>query len=163
MKTAKLRVGSVFEIPLDGNRKAFGRYLHKDPKSGPLVQVFNIILDCHQDIVISTLPEYGNMFPPIIVGLQAAIREGYWKIVGFIPVEEFHYPEFITAFWGGDPPEIHQWLLWDGKQYKSLGSTLPDQYKDSEFYGVLTAHDVTKRIETGEGSFVKTLLTWEKR
>ncbi|MEN4013084.1 MAG: Imm26 family immunity protein [Bellilinea sp.] len=161
MRISKLRVGSVFEIPLGGNRKAFGRYLHKDLQSGPIIHIFNTILDNTQEINISKLPDFGNMFPPVFVGLHAAIREGYWKIVGFIPVKNFHYPGFITAHWGGDPPKIHQWLLWDGKQYRSLGSKLPEKYKNFEFYGVYTAYDITKRIETGEGSFLKTLLSWE--
>jgi len=161
MTKPRLRVGSVLEIPLSTGKKIYGRYLHRDPKQGQILQVYNHILEADDDIQLDVLESAGDFFKPIFVGISGAVRSGLWKIIGFIPVKNFSYPGFLGAHWSGNPPVVYRWYFWDGEKYIELGQKLPDKYKKYEYIGGYAPQDVTKRIETGEESFVKKLIAGE--
>jgi len=90
------------------------------------------------------------LFPPVITGLFAAIRTGMWKVIGYMPVEEFAYPKFVSTFSNEKTGEARVWFLWDGEKSTRIGSKLPEDYKEFEFLVVWSPYDVVHRIETGE-------------
>jgi hypothetical protein len=163
MSRPRLRVGSILEIPLSDGRKAYGRYLHFDPKKGQILQVYDVISMGDQEVDLNTLKSARDLFPPIFVGISAAVRAGIWRIIGYLPVENFVYPGFLAAHWSGNPPVVYRWFFWDGMKSIPLGAKLPDKYKKHEYVGGYAAQDVVKRIETGEESFVKKLIAGEQK
>lgn len=160
MKRPKIRVGDVFEIPLSDGRRAYGRYYHRDPKQGPIIEVFNVMADNKVDV--SSLRGAKRLFPPLIAGLFVAIREGIWKVVGHLPIENFRYPGFISAHYGGEPLRAQEWFFWDGFNYIKLGERLPKEYQGYEYLAGWAPADVVRRIETGYyPSHLAQLLAWE--
>jgi hypothetical protein len=146
----KPKVGDIFEIPLSVGRKAYGQYLHQS-KMGSIVQIFDIIskdkIDLKQ-IILSPL-----QFPPVIVGLYAAIKEGYWKIIGQQSISEFVHPKFISTFYDEYSGKARIWFLWDGYKEVKIGPVLPEEYKRLEYLVVWNPPDIVERIETGEVPF----------
>jgi hypothetical protein len=163
MKKPKLRVGSILEIPLSDGRKAYGRYLHRDPKMGQILQVYDVIKNIKEDMDLNSLKNAHDLFKPIFVGISGAVRADLWKIIGHIPVNDFTYPGFLEAYWGGNPPVVYHWFFWDGSKSIPLGNKLPEEYKGYEYAGGFAAPDIAKRIETGEESFIKKLIAGEIR
>lgn len=161
MSRPKLRVGSILEIPISDGCRAFGRYLHRDAQQGQILQVYDVILKGNESINTESLKNAKNLFSPVFVGISAALRAGLWRIVGYLPVENFTYPGFLSAHWSGEPLVVNRWFFWDGTHYISLGKKLPEEYKKYEYIGGYAAQDIAKRIETGEESFVKKLLAGE--
>jgi hypothetical protein len=144
------KVGTIFEIPISKDRKAFGQYVRKD-RMGPIIQVFNLITTERPDqsvILNSTL-----LFPPIITGLFAALRKGLWIAIGFQEIEQFEYPGFISTFENEKTGEASVWYYWDGEKSIRLGPRLPEEYKNKEYLIVWDPQDVVHRIETGEYPF----------
>jgi hypothetical protein len=163
MTRLKLRVGSILEIPLSDGRKAYGRYFHRDPKMGQILQVYDLFLKKDENLDLSLLKDTRDLFQPIFVGISGAVRARIWKIVGYLPVENFSYPGFLWPTWSGDPPTVYHWSFWDGTKSIKLGTKLPDEYKKYEYIGGYAAPDIAKRIETGEESFVKKLIAGEQK
>jgi hypothetical protein len=163
MSKPRLRVGSVLEIPLSDGRKAFGRYLHRDAKEGQILQIYDLFLKNNENLDLSLLRIAKDLFQPIFVGISGAVGEGWWKIIGYLPVENFTYPGFLAAHWSGEPPVVYRWFFWDGVKSIPLGTKLPDEYKKYEYIGGYAAPDIAKRIETGEESFVKKLIAGEQK
>jgi hypothetical protein len=97
MKCPSVKIGDIVEIPLSGGRKAFGQYVFMDRKNGPLLQVFDLITDREFDL--ERLRNANPLFPPVITGLFAAVRTGFWRVVGHMPVEEFVYPKFVSTLY----------------------------------------------------------------
>jgi hypothetical protein len=110
MSRKRIRVGGVFEIPLSNDKRAYGQYVFKDQKMGPLIQVFNLITE--EKIGLDRLKNAQPLFPPVITGLFAAIRTGIWKVIGYMPVEEFAYPKFVSTFFNEKTGEARVWFLW---------------------------------------------------
>jgi len=154
------RVGTVFEITLSNNLRAYGQYAYKD-KMGPIIQVFNFITKERPDLNVIVKSEL--LFPPVITGLFAALRTRFWIPVGFNEVKQFDYPGFISTFDNEKTGEAGIWFYWDGENSIRLGKTLPDKYKSKEFLMVWDPHDVVHRIETGEYPFpYKDLILYNK-
>ncbi|MCC6569570.1 MAG: hypothetical protein IT315_10065 [Anaerolineales bacterium] len=151
------------EIPLSDGRKAFGRYLHRDSQMGPILQVYDLILKNREEVNLETLKVTNDLFKPVFVGIGAAVRSGIWKIIGYLPVENFAYPGFLWPSWSGDPPIVYRWSFWDGTKSIPLGTKLPEEYKKYEYIGGYAAPDIAKRIKTGEESFVKKLIAGERK
>jgi len=145
----RLRVGSVFSIPLSDGRVAYGWYVHADNRKGPMIQVFDLILESDEEIDPLELANAGFMFPPMVTGLKAAIRTGLWKIVGYIPVEGFVPPLFIACYWDQKTGVAYRWFLWDGDKHVNLGGKLPDKYRKLELDIVWDPHAVAERILNG--------------
>ena len=144
-----LKVGDVFEIPLSDERKAYGQYVRADKDNGPVIRIFDLITK--DDLKIDEIVNAPNMFPPIVVGLKAAIKSDLWTIIGNSPVTDFVPPNFISAMYNSINDKVGMWYLWDGIESKSIpiGYKLPEEYRGLEQLVVWAAEDVTKRIETG--------------
>lgn len=145
-----IKVGTIFEIPIFDNQKAYGQYVYKD-KMGPIIQVYKLITNIRPSI--KAITDSDLMFPPVITGLFAAIRTGFWISIGFSEVKEFIYPGFVSTFENEETGEAGIWFFWDGENSIRLGEKLPKKYKDKEFLMVWDPHDVVHRIETGEYPF----------
>lgn len=148
----RLAVGDLFEIPLSDYRKVVGHYVFWDNKNGPFIQVFNYLFD-KEEMIVGKAIEFPYMFPPVITGLRAAIRNGLWHLVGKKPVSNFTYPNFISSHWNDRTGEVINWFLYNGKEFISLGSVLPEQYKNLEYLVVWSPFDLIYRIETGNVPF----------
>jgi hypothetical protein len=155
-KRSKLKVGSIFEIPLSDGRRTFGQYVFRDKNNGPLIQVFDYFDSSNVDA--EQIARSKPLFPPIVTGLFAAIRTGMWNIVGFVPVTNFVYPRFISTLWGRDG-KASKWFLWNGDEWIDLGDELLEEYKNLEFLIVYSPIDVVKRIETGVNGYRKLIET----
>ncbi|RME58482.1 hypothetical protein D6779_06370 [Candidatus Parcubacteria bacterium] len=152
MGKKRVSVGDVFEIPLSDGRKAYGQYVFRDEKEGPLIQVFDLITEgkVQPEQVLERLKMAKPLFPPVITGVFAAVRTGLWKVIGRLPVQEFTYPKFVAAFWDEKTGKAKKWFLYDGKKDIPVGPSLPEEYKRLEFLVVWSPYDVMHRIETGE-------------
>jgi hypothetical protein len=153
MGRKKIKVGDIFEIPLSNDRKAVGQFVYDDKRVGPIVQIFDYFVEISQDIEIGQLEKSKLLFPPVVVGLLAAIRSGSWSIIGNMPPINFSYPKFLS-FWSNiEPGSVNMWFLWDGKQYTRLGKKLPKEFRNLELVGAWSPNDLSRRIETGENPF----------
>jgi hypothetical protein len=146
-----IKIGDVFVIPISGNRKAYGQYVCKS-KSGPMIKVFNIITG-EKEASLDELGIAGSLFPPVITGLNAAIRMGLWQKKGKLPVGDYSETQFISSWWDDKTGEVYHWSLWDGKQYIRLGKDLPEKYKELEYDVVWSPYDIVWRIENNEIPF----------
>lgn len=149
MKRKRLKIGDIFEIPLSDGQKAYGQYVLADKENGPMIRVFDLITK--HSIGVDEITRCSNMFPPIIVGLKAAIKTGQWIIVGSSSVKDFDSPDFISAMYDGVNDKMGMWYLWDGSEskYVSLGYILPEKYRELEQLIVWSPDNLKKRIETG--------------
>ena len=151
MKQKRVKIGDVIEIPLPDGRKAYGQYVFRDEKAGPLIQVFDLIV---KDKASLAQIRYAKpLFPPIVTGLDAAIRAGLWRIVGNMAVENFVYPKFIDPLYDSKADKVRTWYLWDGKKYHNLGRQLPNEYKHLEQLVGWDPNNIAKRIITGENPY----------
>jgi hypothetical protein len=104
-----IKKGDFFELPLSDGRFAYGQYVFKDRKMGPLIQVFDLISE--NRIQIEQLKTAYPLFPPIITGLFAAIRTGMWNVIGRKAVENFTYPNFVSTFYDQKTGKARIWFL----------------------------------------------------
>lgn len=153
MSQKRIKVGDIFEIPLSNDRRAYGQYMFKDQKMGPLIQIFDLITE--EEIGLDQLKDVQPLFPPVITGLFVAVRTGLWKIIGHIPIAKFVYPKFISTLYNEKTGAIGIWYLWDGERSVRLGHELLDEYKHLEFLVVWDPHDIAYRIETGKDPYDK--------
>lgn len=145
-----VKVGDIIEIPLTADRKGYAQYVIRD-RMGPVIQVLNCIETSRPqiDYILESRP----LFPPIITGLFAAIKSGYWIRIGNrIPIVN-DYPGFMSTLYDQKTGEAGIWFYWDGEKSIRLGERLPKKYKEKEFLMVWDPHDVVHRIETGEYPF----------
>ncbi len=143
-----IKVADLFEITLSNDKKAIGHYVFRDKQNGPLIQVFDYI--ANKDAVrIEDAVKKPYLFPPVITGLNAAVRTGLWPIIGKKAVINFVYPKFISSHWNINTGEVKNWFLYDQKGFTSLGPALPEEFKDLEYLVVWSPFDVISRIETG--------------
>jgi hypothetical protein len=149
MTNTIIKVGDVFEIPLSENRKSYGQYAFADKKVGPLIRVFDIIVQNGEILDLETIVKIPLRFPPIITGVVAAMRKGFWKKLDNISVKDFVYPKFVSTLYDGKTGKPGAWFLWDGEKSINVGNKLAEEYKGLEYLIVWNPSDVTQRIETG--------------
>ena len=156
MKRKRIRIGDVFEISLSDGRKAYGQFLFKDERMGPLIVVFDLLIsdDSSPEHVLNRVSVARPLFPPVITGLFAAVSTGLWKVIGHVSIEEFTYPGFVSAM-HENYKQRGPWYLWNGEEYILLGHNLPEKYKDLEFLVIWDPHDIPHRIETGQNPYAK--------
>jgi len=156
MKRKRIKIGDVFEIPLSDGRKAYGQYLFRDGRMGPLIRVFDLFSseEVRTELLLDRLRSARSLFPPVITGLVAAISTGFWQVIGHMPIGEFTYPGFISAM-HEDYEQRGPWYLWNGEKYIQLGRNLPEEYKHLEFLVVWDPHDIPHRMETGQNPYEK--------
>ncbi len=154
-----VKIGDIFEIPISNNRKAFGQYIYYDEKQGPLIQVFDYYLKNNEGVDLNSIVKSKMLFPPIIVGLTAAIRNKLWNIVGNKSIENFIYPGFVSTLRNPKTNEATIWFYWDGSKWINLGKKLKNEYKKKEFLAVYSPYDIPERIETGKKPYEELVLT----
>lgn len=147
MGIKRVKVGDIIEIPLSDGRKAYGQYVFKDEKQGPLLQVFNLITKDRPELEVILNSEL--LFPPVFTGLMAAVHRGLWTVIGYKEVENFIYPNFIAHAHDKSVTNA-PYYLWDGKEYKLLGKELPEEFNKLEQLVVWNPPMVTERIESGK-------------
>jgi len=123
-----IRVGDVFVIPISGNRKAYGQYVFRS-NMGPMIKVFDMITG-ENEASLEELENAKSLFPPVITGLNAAIKVGLWQKKGKLPVGDYSKTQFVSAWWNDKTGEVYHWSLWDGKQFIRLGKILPRNIKN---------------------------------
>ncbi len=145
-----VKIGDIFEIPLSDNKFAYGQYVYKD-KMGPIIQVFDFI--SINRIRLDQINRMRPLFPPIITGLFVAIRLGIWQVIGKKSVNQFVYPNFVSAYYDEKTGKVNTWFLWNGERYINIGSILPSKYRNLEYLISWNPEDVVNRIETGKYIF----------
>jgi hypothetical protein len=146
----KLKIGDVFAISLSNGKKAYGQYLHYS-NIGPIIQVFDLI--SISDVAVEKLLLAKQLFPPVITGLFAAIKEKYWKVIGNSPIENFVHPKFVSTLYNQKTGKAGIWFLWDGQRTTKIGPVLPEEYRNLEFLIVWNPMNIVHRIETEEVPF----------
>ena len=145
-KRKKAIFGDYFIISLADGRFAYGQYLHKCTHYGQMVQIFADITNSPIDIQDVDITKM--LFPPVFSGLDGAIRDGSWKIIGHADIQNFKYPLFRsgTADLKG---KIHYWWIWDGTENKEIGGNLPAKYRNLERKIIWGSEILEERIEKG--------------
>ncbi len=143
-----IRIGDVFEITLSENRKAYGQFIEKSD-AGPVIVIFKKISNS-EDLKIEELKNLGYFFPPVITGLQGAIKLGLWKKIGKMPVKKISPIRFISCSRDLKTGEILEWFLRENNKYYKLGKELPKEYKNYEYDVVWSPYDINWRIENNE-------------
>jgi hypothetical protein len=116
---------------------------------GFLVQVFDRLSD--HPIKIEELNESKPLFPPVFVGLQAALSSGRWKRIGNVPVTNFKFPLF-RATSATKPGKYDNWWLFDGQRQQFLGA-LPTELQNLEVEVAWGYEMLEHRIATGNHLF----------
>ena len=145
----RLKIGDVFEIPLSNGNESYGQFLSRT-KMGALVQVYDVSSKEINDI--EAIVNSPKLFPPILCGLFAAIKEQIWTVIGNVPVKDFIHPIFVTTVWDKKGNAIF-WSTWDGQKFQKIGKELPEKYKKCEFLSIYPPQMVSERIETKEPPF----------
>ncbi|MBI2908787.1 MAG: hypothetical protein HYX92_14185 [Chloroflexi bacterium] len=148
-RRVRLKIGDVFEIPLSDERKAFGQYVFLDPKTGYLVQIFNLI--SRETPSVDAILKSGPKFPPVFTGPGVAVEEGWWRVIGHAEVKGFKYPVFRSGNYDKEG-RVAAWWLYDGKVDVKVGK-LPPGAEKYEFLVIWSPQDVARRIETGENFY----------
>ncbi len=145
-----IRIGDIVEIPLSDQKKAYAQYIIRD-RMGPIIQVFDYIALARPELDL--IVQSKLLFPPIITGLFAAIKAGFWKKIGSKKVGDILHPGFVSTLYDQETGRASIWFYWDGEKSTRLGPVLPIEYKNKEYLMVWDPHDVVHRIETGEYPF----------
>lgn len=149
MPRVVLKVGECFEIPLPSGRKAYAQYILRDNRKpgglGTLIQVFDIISD--HPVELQEVQTAGALFPPVYVGLQATVRSGRWRRIGWLPVSPFEFPLFRRS-WGTKPGTYHDWRIGDGQKWEFVGD-LPVACRSLEMWVVWGDELLENRIASG--------------
>jgi len=156
MGKQRVRVGDVFQIPLSDGRMAYGQYVFRDKRNGPIIRVFDFITEDEMEFneIRERLANAKLLFPPVITGVFAAVRTGLWKVIGRMPVDDFEYPNFVSVFHEGYKP-LGYWFLITKENDIRIGRHLPEKYKNLEFLAVWSPYDIVHRIETGENPYAE--------
>lgn len=148
----RLKIGDIVEIPLSTGHRAFCQYVYRD-KMGPIVRVFDLILEQNEEITLERFQGAQLLFPPVITGLLAAVRTGLWKVIGRLPVLDFQYPNFISSLYNSQTGKYGNWYLWNGSEDILIGSELPPAYHHLERLVVWHPLSLAERIETGDNPY----------
>jgi hypothetical protein len=160
MKRAIVRVGDILQIPLPNNKAAFAQYAFKDGKLGAVIRVYNYVVDIQTKFDINELIDKPLMFPPVfIAGINPALKNDRWKVIGSLPADDFVLPKFVSTLPHPETGEATTWFLIDKEKSVPIGKYLPEDYKDLEFHLYLTPEVIEKRIITGEKPYDKLIKT----
>jgi hypothetical protein len=145
----RIKLGDFFQIPLPDGRYAYCQHVNRNDQMGFLVQVFDRLSD--HPIKIEELNESKPLFPPVFVGLQAALSSGRWKRIGNVPVTNFKFPLF-RATSATKPGKYDNWWLFDGQRQQFLGA-LPTELQNLEVEVAWGYEMLEHRIATGNHLF----------
>lgn len=144
------KIGDIIEITLSSGEKVYGQYIIES-KFGPIIQVYEE--KKYNPENIDNLVNSRLLFPPVIVGLFAAIKNQLWRIVDNRKVIIHGHPKFVSTIWNEKTGEAGIWSIWDGERFTGIGANLPTQYKDLEFLIIWPPQMIVERIETGKMPF----------
>lgn len=156
-KTAKLKLGDYFQIPLR-DRFAYGHYIYLHETLGYLVKIFDYFTANPNQLNEKELATAPGLFPPVFTFLAGAISIGRWRVVGNSPVQGFELPKFLNYWSGESQYEARMWFLWDGAKTIKLGPSLPNQYKRLEIEVIWSLESLETRIESGINPYEKMIL-----
>jgi len=145
----RIKVGDYFEIPLTDGRFAYCQHVNWNDQMGFLVQVLERISD--QPLKVDELLGAKPLFPPVFVGLRAALNSGRWKKIGNRPVTDFEFPLF-RATSATKPGKYENWWLFDGFKQRFIG-TLPLELRSLEVEVAWGYEMLESRIATGQNLF----------
>jgi hypothetical protein len=155
MKSTRLYVGDIIEIPLPNGKKALAHYLFRD-HWGDIIGVFDYQPHQTETVDLDVLIEKPFAFSPILTRINVGIKspDYKWKIIGRKSVEHFVYPNFV---WKDGGPyvknSITKWYLSDGKSDVEVGVRLPKKYIDLEYQANYAPAAVIERIISGKKNF----------
>jgi hypothetical protein len=144
-----VNIGDIFEIPLSTGKIAYGQYLFRS-KFGPVVQIYGLFSNSEKNI--NEIVNAPKLFPPIIVGLFAAIRDNLWVVIGNVPVAGMKHPIFVSTEWDVKGNATF-WYSWDGEKDHKIGKILPEEYRKFEFLIIYPPKMLMERIENGKIPF----------
>lgn len=141
-------IGDYLAIPLPDGRSAYGQYVYFHPLYATLVRILDIISS--SEAPMGELDSAGDLFPPVFVGINVALRMKLWRIVGRAQPKAFVFPLFrCRQGLERQPGTYNDWLLWDGESYKRQG-LLPVEYRGLEYLVGWSSDGLEKRIATGK-------------
>lgn len=143
MKNMEIKIGDIFKCPISDKEHGYGQFYFNHPE-GPVVRIFNIIT-C-EEMNPEEAVKHSLMFPPILTGLNIAIKKGIWKIVGHVEIINFEIPKFRSSLRRPDG-SWSDWFIIDGDRAINVGQDLPEKYKKLEYGAVWSAIDVNERIK----------------
>lgn len=149
MARATLRIGDICEIPLPSGKKGFAQYVHYDKNFGPVVQVYALVTDTTPSV--DEILRSGAKFPPVITGVQSAVKVGLWSVIGHAEIGA----PIALRFRNGVPDKtgkVQVWWLYDGERETRVGR-LPPGAERYELLIVWAQDALAKRIDTGENPF----------
>lgn len=126
------RIGDVISMRLPNGKFAYAQYLIDDRIGyGQIIAIYNTITDYEIEDINTIKDEL--MFEPIyVMGMNWAIRNNFWKIIGKRKIFYQGFPKFKQKRSG-------KWLIWDGinqdntTYYRGvLVNDLPNEYNNAE-------------------------------
>lgn len=163
MRNLKTEVGDIYRIPLPEGKFAYAQFIFFDTKYGGIVRIFEPIFDSEDSVELDKLLSTELRFPPVYVGISAAIKSYGWEIVDNTQVVNFIFPGFISTLPNPKTGEATTWYLWDGKELVRLGITLPNKYKKLEFLSIYSPDLIVERIISGHKPEEELILNNKKR
>ena len=145
----RIKIGDFFQIPLPDGRYAYCQHVNWNEQMGFLVQVLDCISDC--PLNVEALSGAKPLFPPVFVGLRAAVNSGRWKRIGNRPVNDFKFPLF-RATSATKPGKYDNWWLFDGRSQRFIGE-LPPELRCLEVEVAWGYELLGQRIATGHHLF----------
>ena len=145
----RIKLGDYFQIPLPDGRFAYCQHVNWNEQMGFLVHVFDRISD--HPLKVDEFSGSMPLFPPVFVGLRAAVNSGRWKRIGNQPVTDFKFPMF-RATSATKPGKYENWWLFDGLKQRFIG-TLPPDLRTLELEVVRGYEMLENRIATGQNIF----------
>jgi hypothetical protein len=148
---SRAKVGDYLMLSLPNGTNGYAQYLYRHKEYTSLIQVFDLFTDPEITPDLRTLRSATQLFPPVFVAFDHAIREGQWRILGSAAVQDFRFPSFRctrSLTHGLEPGVFDDWLLWDGHSYRALG-ILEEQYRPLEYLVVWAPVLLADRIVTG--------------
>jgi hypothetical protein len=146
MKLPHIKVQDCFEIPLSDGRYAYGRYLYRDDRYGPLCEIFSTV--SNTPIPLSQLDTSKRLFPPVYIGFGSFFKDRKWRVIGSVPITDFQFPHFRRSH-ATKPGKYDDWIVYDGEKKVMIGSLKPGMEHLEVLCG-WSPQALMKRIETGK-------------
>lgn len=139
-------VGDIFAIPLRAGDFAFGRYIHDEPKSGGLIEVFAGVRP--RPVLDAELLASGRMGTPLFVSGSATIENGDFPVLRREP--DFR-PEGLDAleFLDGSPSNGYSVVRFDRRVIRPFEGDYEQlkQWGDRTLNMIRTSDNVIEAVE----------------
>jgi len=142
---AGARIGDCFAVPLPNGKVAHAQYVCLHHEIGTLVRVFDVVRD--RPVDVDVLRRAGLLFPPVFVGLLAALRVCGWQRIGNFPAKGYWFPRFRATI-DTRPGVYENWSIWDGRRTVFVGK-LRKRHRSLELKTVHSPQRLAQRIVEG--------------